>query len=126
MGKTDLGGFRGALTVSTTSSGKYYFHNKTYGMEMYVDKKDIEHVIRQPHRHRWGNGSSYSNDVTDMDVDIIIKYLKTQARRYKTVDELMKSRSKYKEKYLMQFSMKELQEYIEKKEDTHVKVKSGD
>lgn len=125
MGKERLGGYREALTVEITRSGKYYFQNKIYGMEMYVDKKDIADVIKHPLIHTWGNGSSYSNDVTDIDIDLIVKYLKVKSRKYKTINDLMKSRSKYKEKYLTQFSMEELQEYIEKKEDKHVKVKSG-
>ena len=125
MGKENLGGYRGTLTVEITSSGKYYFRNRMYGMEMYVDKRDISYVIKHPSKHIWGNGSSYSNDVTDTDRDLIVKYLQEKTRKYKTVEDLMKSGSKYKEKYLMQFPMEELQEYIEKKEGKHVKVESG-
>lgn len=124
MGREKLGGFHNSLIVEKENN-RYVFSNDRYGMIMYVRMDDINKVINNPRKSRWSD-TTYSNSVESEDKDLIIKYLKIKARKYKTVDELMKSRSKYKEKYLMQFSMEELQEYIKKKEDTHVKVKSGD
>lgn len=125
MTKECLGGYRDKLFVDKTSGGRYYFWNNLYGMEMYVDPSDINYVIQNPYVRKWGNGS-YSNDVDAKDKEAIVRYLKRKVCKYKTVTDVIKSRSKYKEKYLMQFPMEELQEYIKNKEDKNVKVKSGD
>lgn len=124
MTKECLGGYRGKLYVDKTNGGRYYFWNNLYGMEMYVNPDDINYVIQNPQATRWGSGS-YSNDVDQEDKRIIVSYLKRKICRYKTVTDVIKSRSKYKERYLMQFPMEELQEYIKNKEDKNVKVKSG-
>jgi len=124
MTTESLGGYRNGLRVDITSGKRYYFHNYQYGMEMSVKHSDIQEVLKNPYGHRWGNGS-YSNDVIEEDKTIIISFLKKRICRYETVSDLMKSRSKYKQKYLMQFSMKELHEYIKNKEDKNVKIKSS-
>lgn len=124
MTTESLGGYRNGLYVDITSGKKYYFFNHQYGMEMKVYHSDIQDVLKRPYDHRWGNGS-YSNDVSGDDKTIIISFLKKRVCKYKTVSDLMKSRSKYKQKYLMQFSMKELHEYIKNKEDKNVKIKSS-
>lgn len=124
--KEKLGGYNGQLVVEKTQSGKYYFHNYIYGMEAYIHPEDMSEFINRPHRRQWGEGRSISNDIQDRDLNLMIDYLKRKLCRYKTVTDVIKSQSKYKKKYLMQFSMEELQEYIRKKEDKkHVKVKSG-
>ena len=124
MTKECLGGYCGKLFVDKTSGGRYYFWNHLYGMEMYVSPDDINYVIQKPQARKWGSGS-YSNDVVHEDKKIIVSYLKRKICKYKTVTDVIKSRSKYKERYLMQFPMEELQEYIKKKEDKNVEVKSG-
>ena len=124
MTTENLGGYRNGLHVDIVSGKKYYFCNHQYGMEMRVNHSDIQEVVKNPYNHRWGNGS-YSNDVTEEDKAIIISFLKKRLCRYKTVSDLMNSKSKYKQKYLMQFSIKELREYIKNKEEKNVKVKSG-
>lgn len=124
--KENLGGYQGKLIVEKSQSGKYYFHNYIYGMEAYIHPEDIAKFISSPHRRQWGDGRSFSNDIHQRDTNLMIDYLKRKLCRYKTVTDVIKSQSKYKKKYLMQFSMGELQEYIKKKEDEkHVKVKSG-
>ena len=124
--KEKLGGYNGQLVVEKTESGKYYFHNYIYGMEAYIHPEDMGEFLSRPHRRKWGEGRSISNDIQQRDLDLMIEYLKRKLCRYKTVTDVVKSQSKYKKKYLMQFSMEELQEYIKKKEDKkHVKVKSS-
>ena len=125
--KEKLGGYNNMLVVEKAQSGKYYFHNYIYGMEAYIHPEDINEFIKKPNHRRWGKDSrSFSNDINGNDLNLMIDYLKRKLCRYKTVTDVIKSHSKYKKKYLMQFSMKELQEYINKKEDNkHVKVESS-
>lgn len=124
MVRENIGGYGNKLIVTKTQTGKIYFENRLYGMECYIHPNDIKEYIRYPHRTHWGEDSR-SNSVDDKDRECIINYLKRKyLSKYKSVDELMKSKSKYKRKYLMQFSFDELQEYINK-EDKNVKVTSG-
>lgn len=125
MTKEKIGGYGNKLMVSMTATGKIYFSNSLYGMECFISPRDIREYIKYPYKNRWGS-ESHSNSVDEKDRDCIVNYLKRKyLSRYKSVDELMKSKSKYKRKYLMQFAFDELQEYIKKKEDKNVKVKSG-
>ena len=113
----NLGGNHGRLHVEKYSN-KYYFYNHTYGMESYIYKDDVNLFISDPRRKRWGPGyRSFSNEIETNDIKIMIEYLTKDTRKYDTVTDVIKSRSKYKKKYLMQFSMDELQEYIKNKED---------
>lgn len=115
--KENLGGYNGQLVVEKLQTGKYYFHNYVYGMEAYIYPEDMAEFISSPHRGSWGDGRSFSNDIQQRDTNLMIDYLKRKLCRYKTVTDVIKSKSKYKKKYLMQFSMEELQEYIKNKED---------
>lgn len=112
MTRENLGGYDGKLVVDIVA-GKYYFHNYRYGMEMYVSPADVREVLEYPSRKRWGSGRSYSNDLYEQDRNLIIEYLKRKVCKYKTITDVIKSKSKYKRKYLMQFSMDELQKYID-------------
>ena len=125
MTKEKIGGYGNKLTVSKSSSGKIYFYNNLYGMECFIHPDDIREYIKYPNKTRWSE-RSYSNSVDNKDRECILNYLKRKYLcRYHSVNELMKSKSKYKKKYLMQFTFNELQEYIKNKEDKDVKVKSG-
>lgn len=125
MVKEKIGGYGNKLTVSKTCTGKIYFENNLYGMECYIHPDDIKEYIRYPNKTRWSE-RSYSNSVDSKDRETIINYLKRKYLcKYQSVDELMKSKSKYKKKYLMQFTFSELQEYIKNKEDKNVKATSG-
>ena len=122
----NLGGAQGKLTVRKEASGSYFFCNSYYGMMFRLYPEDVDEFLNHPSKKEWGrDGRSYSNNIDSQDLTMIKQYIKTRMRKYKTVTDVIKSRSKYKEKYLMGFSMEELQEYIKKKEDKNVKVKSG-
>lgn len=125
MTRENLGGFQGELYVRRESNGGCSFYNDTYGMITHLHPDDINDFLKHPYQRSWGvNHRSRSNSIDGKDLDIMINYLTNVVRKYKTVTDVMKSRSKYKEKYLMQFPMEELQEYIKKKEEKNGKVKS--
>ena len=114
----NLGGVNGKLTVRKEASGSYFFHNSYYGMMFRLYQEDVDEFLNYPGKKEWGrDGRSYSNNIDSKDLTMIKQYIKTRMRKYKTVTDVIKSRSKYKEKYLMGFSMEELQEYIKNKED---------
>lgn len=117
----NLGGMYSGLKV-TKHSEHFRFVNYEYGMECRIYFNDIDKYLANPHKKHWGN-NSYSNDVFDVDTDLIVKYLKKSRCRYETVTDVMKSRSKLKEKYLKQFSIDELLDYYkERKEKANVKT----
>ena len=116
-----LGGLYGELKVRMYN-GKYFFYNPDYGMEMYVHPEDIREVLAHPTRTKWSS-NSYSNSVEPRDKEKILEYLKSKTK-YKSVEDVLKSRSKYKKKYLTQFSFDELERYIKEKEKNYVKVES--
>lgn len=121
----NLGGHRNTLTVRRETDGSYFFHNCNYGMMFRLHPSDIDEFLNHPNKKGWGpNDRSYSNNIDCKDLSVIKKYISNKIRKYKTVTDVIKSRSKYKEKYLMRFSMEELQEYIKKKEEKNGKVKS--
>lgn len=125
METENLGGVQGKLTVRKEASGSYFFHNGYYGMMFRLYPEDMDEFLNYPGKKEWGcDGRSYSNNIDSKDLTMIKQYIKTRMRKYKTVTDVIKSRSKYKEKYLMGFSMEELQEYIKKKEEKNGKVKS--
>ena len=127
MTTENLGGCQNRLTVRKESSGSYFFYNSYYGMMFRLYPEDMNEFLTYPSKKEWGrDGRSYSNNIDSKDLTIIKQYIRTKMMKYKTVTDVIKSRSKYKKKHLMRFSMEELQEYIKKKEEKNGKVKSGD
>lgn len=112
--RINLGGMYGELTV-TKHSDYFKFRNENYGMNMVVYFDDIGTVISSPSRKRWNN--SFRNDVYDKDMELIIEFLKRQRCRYKTITDVINSRSKFKEKYLKQFSVVELLDYYKERKE---------
>lgn len=104
----------------------YRFKNDAYGMICNVYKSDIDEYMSHPYRQSWGCCSG-SNSVREDDTRAIIKFIReyNKKKRYKTITDVIKSRSKYKEKYLAEFTLSELMEYKDK-EDANGKVKSSD
>lgn len=108
------------LSVQTTKS-RIYFNNPDYNMHMYVYMDEISDVIADPYAQRWGK--SNSNSVKSEDMELILSYLRKYALpRYKTVEAVLKSRSKRKRWYLNHFSLSDLVAYNstreKKKEET--------
>ena len=103
----------------------YRFRNDTYGMICNVYKSDVDRYMDHPYRQGWGCRSA-SNSVREDDTRAIIKFIReyNKKKRYKTITDVLKSRSKYKEKYLAEFTLSELMEY-KNKEDANGKVKSS-
>lgn len=108
--RIELGGRYGSLCVYEYKQ-RYEFYNGNYSMELLLYKEDInEYLSRQTDCH-WGLNSR-SNTVATEDRRIIRNYLLSKARKYKTVTEVLKSRSKRKEKILREnFSLDELVKY---------------
>lgn len=109
-----LGGMYDQLIVKKHSNC-FQFKNEDYGMDMVVYFDDIGTVISLPGNKQWNN--SYRNDVYDKDMDLIIEFLKCQRCRYKTITDVINSRSKFKEKYLKQFSVVELLDYYKERKE---------
>lgn len=106
-----LGGRNGTLTVEVYSS-RYHFENETYSMSCTIFKQDIKKFIAHPSSQFWGE-RSHSNNIAGEDIKVMIDYLNKKLRRYQTVTDVLKSRSKYKDKYLQEFSTGELLQYIQ-------------
>ena len=104
------------LRVALIDGLYYLFENTTYNMHLYLYKEDIEDFIKYPNQREWGR-LSHSNSIAYEDYEAIVKYLKSCEKKYNTITDVLKSRSKYKEKYLKQFTIGELTEYIKQKED---------
>lgn len=96
--------------------GDYYkFRNDVYGMILNIHKDEIRDYLKEPTKSSWGSYSS-SNTVREDDRYFIIRYLQNKILgRYKTVTEVMNSRSKKKKEYLNKFSLGELLEYRKEK-----------
>lgn len=123
MTKEKLGGMYSGLKVEKHSE-YFHFTNYEYGMNCRIYFCDIDKYIANPSRKHWGDNSS-SNDVYDVDRDLIVKYLKKSRCRYETVTDVMKSRSKLKEKYLKQFSVRELLDYYKERKGKANEVTSS-
>lgn len=106
-----LGGRNGSLTVEVYSS-RYRFENETYSMTCTIYKQDIKKFIAHPSSQFWGE-HSHSNNIAGEDIKVMINYLNTKLRKYLTVTDVLKSRSKYKNKYLQEFTTGELLQYIQ-------------
>lgn len=117
-----LGGMYSGLRVSKHSD-YFSFTNLEYGMLCRIYFRDVDKYIANPNIKHWGD-NSYSNDVYDVDRDLIVKYLKKSRCRYETVTDVMNSRSKLKEKYLKQFSVRELLDYYKERKGKANEVES--
>lgn len=105
-----LGGKYGSLCVYEYKQ-RYEFYNGSYSMELMLYKEDINEYLSRQNDCRWGLNSR-SNTVATEDRIIIRNYLLNKARKYKTVTEVLKSRSRRKEKILREdFSLDELVKY---------------
>ena len=105
-----LGGKWDGLYV-VNHKDRYEFYNHKYSMFMNLYKEDIPEYISHPGGSRWGL-SSCSNMVDDIDKAIIKEYIINNSRKYKTVTDVLKSKSRKKEKILREnFSLNELVEY---------------
>lgn len=123
MIRKGLGGKYGSLYVNETKD-RYYFYNRNYSMEFTLYKEDVNDYLSNPYLTRWGLFSR-SNTVADEDRAMIKEYLIGKSRKYKTVTEVLKSRSRKKEKILREeFSLNELVEYKIGKEKANGKVES--
>lgn len=112
--RINLGGMYDQLIVEKHSN-YFQFKNEDYGMNMVVYLEDIDKVISSPGKKQWNN--SRRNEVYDKDWELIAEFLKRQRCRYKTVTDVIKSRSKFKEKYLKQFSVAELLDYYKERKE---------
>lgn len=106
-----LGGRNGTLTVESFGN-RYCFENETYSMSCTIYKQDIKLFIARPSSQYWGE-RSHSNNIAGEDIKLICNYLNKKLRRYLTVTDVLKSRSKYKEKYLQEFTTGELLQYVQ-------------
>lgn len=119
----NLGGRYGSLNVKKYQD-RYEFDNHNYSMYLTLYKIDVADYLSHQDSKRWGMRSS-SNSIADEDKKLIKEYLLKHSRKYKTVTDVVKSRSKYKEKILREdFSLNELLEYKEGKEKTNGKIES--
>ena len=118
-----LGGTYNALKVLKRTEC-FEFTNYEYGMRCTIYFEDINKYISNPRKKRWGDRSS-SNEVYDIDRDEIIKYLRKSRCRYKSVTDIMNSKSKFKKKYLKQFSVRELLDYYKTKKGESYEVTSS-
>lgn len=125
MGKEPelIGGMYNALKVLKRTE-YFQFSNYEYGMRCNIYFEDIDKYLSDPYKKHWGDRSS-SNEVYDTDRYEIIEYLKKSRCRYKSVTEVMKSKSKFKEKYLKQFSVRELLDYYKTKKGKSYEVTSS-
>lgn len=99
------------LEYVISEDGSYYFQNDTYGMVCRIYKEDIDSFCRNPYRKWWGS-RSHSNNIQPDDVDAMKRFLCARhKRRYKTVTDVLKSRSKHKKEHLLKFTLSELLEY---------------
>lgn len=123
MSTIELGGKYGSLKVKRYQN-RYEFYNNNYGMILTLYKEDVSDYLSNPYLFSWGL-YSHSNTVADEDKEVIKEYLLNSSRKYKTVTEVLKSRSTKKEKILRDdFSLNELLEYKIGKEKTNGKVES--
>lgn len=118
-----LGGMYNGLKVLKRTEC-FQFTNCEYGMRCTIYFEDIDEYLSNPYKKHWGDRSS-SNDLYDTDRDEIIEYLKRSRCRYKSVTDVMKSKSKFKKKYLKQFSVKELLEYYKTKKGKSYEITSS-
>ena len=119
----NLGGKYGSLYVEVRRD-KYYFNNDDYGMYMTLYKEDVKEYLEKQDGHYWGNHSC-SNTIHVEDKKVIRDYLLSKNRKYQTVTDVLKSRSRKKEKILREdFSLNELVEYIGK-EKANGEIESG-
>ena len=123
-----LGGLYNGLTCEKIfKTGKLVairFENTNYGMIMNAYGKDLARIKKHPYSKFWSS-DSHSNNVEPKDMDIILSVLEKEfnrKKRYKTVTDVIKSRSKLKEKYLHQFDIQELVEYLNGKEKANGKT----
>lgn len=124
-----LGGWRNGLRCEKIlNSGNELvalkFTNNEYGMVMTAYKKDYQKIKIEPYIKVWSS-DSYSNNVDTKDMKIILSVLDKEFNRkkkYKTVTDVLKSRSKLKVKYLNQFDIEELVEYLNGKEKANGKT----
>lgn len=121
--RINLGGRRGNLCVEKHQN-RYEFINPTYSMYLTLYKVDVKEYLLHQNDKRWGVCSN-SNSISDVDKEVIRQYLLKNGRKYKTVIDVVKSRSKNKEIILREeFTLNELIEYKTEKEKANGKNES--